>query len=149
MKRAIAKRITIALGAAAILVAGTGHAFACSNGMLNGDYAFTITGQILAGPTAGPVSGVAMTHFDGAGNVTQVDYVAHNGVLPAEEWRPATGTYTVNGDCTGTYQLIFTDGSPAINAHFVLGKLGREIQSVVSNKGTAIMGKGMKVESPD
>jgi len=138
-----------ALGTVTILVAGVGQAFACSNGMLNGDYAFTITGQILGGPSAGPVTGVALTHFDGAGNLTQVDYVARGGMLPLEEWRPATGTYTVNGNCTGTFQLIFTDGSPMLNVHFVLGKLGREIQTVVSNNGAAVTSKGVKVESPD
>ena len=38
---------------------------ACSLAGLYGTYNFTITGQILAGPTAGPVAGVALTAFDG------------------------------------------------------------------------------------
>jgi len=38
----------------------------CSNETLRGDYAFTITGQILApSPAAGTVAGVTWTHFDG------------------------------------------------------------------------------------
>jgi hypothetical protein len=74
----------------------------CSNATLNGDYAFTITGQILApAPAAGPVVGVALSHFDGVGTRTQTDHVVHNGVTPVEEWRPGKGPYLVNANCTG------------------------------------------------
>jgi len=116
----------------------------CSQESLKGEYAFTITGQILSGPAAGPVTGVAMTHFDGDGILQQVDHVVHNGSLPAMEWRPATGTYTVNDDCTGAAQINFTDGSPSLNLRFVLAKHGAEIRTVVSNPGTAITSIGIK-----
>jgi hypothetical protein len=110
----------------------------CSNLTLFGEYAFTITGQILAPPTAvGPVSGVALTTFDGLGNLVQIDHVVHNGVAPVEEWRPATGTYTVNSNCTGTF--TFTpqptnpaDNGPALQVFFVIARDGSEIRTVVS-----------------
>ena len=103
-----------------------------------GKYAFTITGSILApAAVAGPVAGVAMTTFDGFGNLTQVDHVTHNGTLPVEEWRPATGTYSVNSDCTGTF--TFTpmptnpaDGGPALTVFFVIAQGGAEIHTAVS-----------------
>ena len=119
----------------------------CSEKTLRGDYGATITGQILAGPAAGPITGVVMTHFDGQGNLNQVDHVVLNGVPPAVEWRPSTGTYTVNGDCTGAAEIDFTDGTPPLHLHFVLAKRGNEFRDVVSNPGTAVTAIGSKLES--
>jgi hypothetical protein len=101
---------------------------ACSLQTLRGDYGFTITGQIL---DLGPVAGVAMTHYEGNGTLTQVDHVVHNGVVPAEAWRPATGNYTVNSDCTGTMTLVFSDGSPTMHLHIAIANFGNEIRTVV------------------
>jgi hypothetical protein len=114
----------------------------CSNATLAGTYSFHLTGQILApAAAAGPVSGVALTVFDGYGNLTQVDNVVHNGVAPVEDWRPATGTYTVNANCTGTF--TFTpqptnpqDASPALLLHFVVSSDGSEIRTVVTGSPT-------------
>lgn len=119
--------------------------FACSNLLLQGSYAFTITGQILAGPQMGPVTGVAMTSYDGQGNLTQVDHVLHNGTPPAVSWRPGTGTYTVNPDCTGSAVINFTDGSPSLMLSFVLSNLGKEIRIVVNNAQTNITSMGVSI----
>src|ERR1700745_1806921 len=56
----------------------------CSNSTLKGDYAFTLSGQIL-GPngTSTLVNGVAITNFDGKGGLTQVDFVVTNPPAPA------------------------------------------------------------------
>ena len=45
----------------------------CSNRTLSGDYGFTLEG-ILLGPNL-PIRGVVMQHYDGKGNITQVDHV--------------------------------------------------------------------------
>ena len=48
----------------------------CSNATLHGDYAFTINGQVF--PPGKPMitrDGVAMTHFDGNGVLSQNDFV--------------------------------------------------------------------------
>ena len=110
----------------------------CTNMTIAGQYAFTITGSILApAGVAGPVAGVALTDFDGFGNLTQIDHVTHNGVLPVEEWRPATGTYSVNSDCTGTFTFTPApanpaDGGPALKVFFVIAQGGAEIRTAVS-----------------
>src|ERR1700689_1021217 len=110
----------------------------CVNATLHGIYAFHITGQILApAAVAGPVSGVALTTFDGFGNLTQIDNIVHNGVVPAEDWRPASGSYTVNSDCTGTFTFTPAptnpaDAGPALKVHFVLTNFGAEILTVVT-----------------
>src|SRR5579862_1953570 len=66
--------ISIALGYVLLLTVASQAQ--CSNRTLSGNYSFTVEGQILG---VGPVNGVAETHFDGAGNLTQVDFVVHAG----------------------------------------------------------------------
>ena len=111
---------------------------ACSNQTLRGDYGFAIEGQILAGPRAGHLlRGEAMTHFDGEGNLSQVDHVVDNGVPPRIEWSPGSGPYIVNPDCTGTAQINFTDGRPPVNLHLVVVRHGQEIHTAVDAGGAA------------
>jgi hypothetical protein len=115
----------------------------CADDSLNGDYAFTISEQVF-GPTTIQRDGVAMTHFDGNGNLTQVDFVLANGVpVPGPE-DPTThfhvgefGTYTVNPDCTGNATINFPPppGSPGaiIKLMFVIGDSGRVLHTIVSS----------------
>jgi hypothetical protein len=72
----------------------------CSNRTLSGNYGFTLEG-VLIGPNMA-IRGVVLQHYDGKGNITQVDQVVVGGFAPAQEWLPGTGTYSVNPDCTGT-----------------------------------------------
>ena len=126
---------TIALSVL-LMLANTANAQNCSNATLHGSYAFTIHGAILVGPAAGTVGGIALSVFDGAGNMEQVDAVSHNGIV-AQVWRPGTATYTVNPDCTGTMTLTAA-GSPRLDLAFVIGGQGKEIHTVVTNPGFAI-----------
>lgn len=138
LKRTKILLLATMLGACALLEAAP----TCSLASLQGNYGFTITGQILSGPTAGLVSGVALTTFNGNGGLTQVDHVLHNGQVPPEAWRNATGSYTMNSNCTGTMQLVFTDGSPTLNLYIVLDAGRWEIRTVVD--GNAITSIGVK-----
>src|SRR6266576_5707175 len=73
---------------------------ACSNRTLKGDYGFKIDGQLLAGPLTGLVRGLAMTSFDGQGNMSQVDFVTLNGTPLFKDWRSSgKGTYKINAHC--------------------------------------------------
>lgn len=134
------------LGAVAVLAAVPGHAQSCSNATLNGNYVFTVHGQILAGPAAGLVDGIALSTFDGQGNMTQIDSVSHNGVV-AEIWRPGTATYTVNPDCTGG-MTITNAGSPPLNLVFIVDKQAKAIHTVVINPGVAITSDGTRQDGP-
>jgi len=91
--------LTFALAASSTL---TAFASACSNLTIQGTYAFTLHGTIfLPDSSTLLLDGIAKQTYDGRGNLTQLDAVATNGnMVPG--WRPGTGTYSVNPDCTGT-----------------------------------------------
>ena len=130
------------LGSVPMVRAESGDDAACSNRILRGDYGFAVEGAIIG---FGPLRGVAMTHFDGAGKLRQVDHVVVNGIPPAVDWNPGTGTYTVNADCTGTAQINNVQG-PQINLRFVVVREGKEIHTVVNDPGYATTSVGIKVE---
>jgi hypothetical protein len=111
----------------------------CRNATLSGDYSFTIEGQILG---VGPVNGVAETHFDGAGKLSQVDFVVRAGVVPPG-WRPGTGIYSVNSDCTGNATITPAAGA-VLNLQFVVLKNGKEIRTVVANPNYQINSIGVR-----
>jgi len=122
-RRAVMKSGAIATFLAALtlmaLISGTALAQSidsgCTTNTLYGEYAFRISGQIYGpnGVVAQQRDGVAMTHFDGAGHLTQVDWVMSNGFpLPGPTDKAGfhtseTGKYTVSSDCTGTAEIDF------------------------------------------
>jgi hypothetical protein len=109
------------------------HDYRCNNRLIEGTYGFTIEGQKLAGPgPVGPLVGVAITTFDGEGNLSQVDSVVIGGSQVADFTHPpAGGTYSVNANCTGTFTIEFRDGRPPVTVDFVIVDNGREIDTVV------------------
>jgi hypothetical protein len=131
-------------------VSGVAHAQlgdndGCMDGTLFGDYAFRVDGQLL--PPGGPPiarEGVAMTHFDGRGGLTQVDFVMSNGAPLAGPADQTTGfhiyergSYKVNPDCTGSAVIHFPAppglaSGAEIDLMFVLGDHGRVIHAIVS-----------------
>ena len=113
----------------------------CSNRTLRGSYGFGVDGQIF--PPAGPpllLRGVAMTQFDGEGNLSQVDHATTNGVPRWVGWRQATGTYQINEDCTGTAQIVPSDGGPVLNLHLVVFDRGRQVRTVVDGNASGSLG---------
>jgi hypothetical protein len=123
------------------------HASACSDSTLRGSYAFTIHGSIILpdGSTL-LVDGLAKQTFDGNGNFTQVDAVAVGGNLPPG-WRPGSGTYSVNPDCTGT-QTIVIPGNPDVHLQLIVAQSGNTIHQVVIDPGVAATAEGERVKAP-
>lgn len=105
----------------------------CNNRLIEGTYGFTIEGQKLAGlGPVGPQVGVALTTFDGEGNLSQVDSVVMGGSQVADFTHPpAGGSYSVNANCTGTFTIEFRDGRPPVTVDLVVVDYGREIDTVV------------------
>ena len=114
----------------------------CSDRTLLGDYGFQIEGTIL-GPNL-TLRTLVLAHFDGAGGITEVDHVVLGGNPPEEEWRPSTGTYSINPDCTGSASIDVAPGNPPLQYHFIVVKHAREIILVVD--GDAIRGAAYKVD---
>jgi hypothetical protein len=109
----------------------------CTNHTLHGDYGSQIEGTIL-GPNL-PFRGLAMGHFDGNGNITQVDHIVFNGIPPLIEWTAGTGTYSVNPDCTGSGVINSPSSQGPVNLHFVVVNHGKQINQVVdANAATAV-----------
>jgi len=120
----------------------------CSDATLKGDYAFTVSGTIWVTDVTGTVQpvqreGVAMTHFDGTGGLTQVDYVMSSPNAKKPPVPPPTdpvtgfhtdetGTYKVYSDCTGTF-TINSPGPTTITVSFVLSNRGRSIHTIVTS----------------
>jgi hypothetical protein len=117
---------------------------ACSNRTLLGDYGTKLEGRILDPNLT--LRTLVLAHFDGEGNITEVDHVVLNGMPPApeDEWRATTGTYTVNANCTGSATIAVLPGFPPLQYHFIVVKNGREILEVVD--GNAVSGVAYKVE---
>ncbi len=122
----------------------------CSNATLRGDYAFVVSGQIFPpGKPSISRDGVAMTHFDGEGVLSQIDFVMQYPDMlglssPVPNGDPAdpvsgfnvgeTGTYEVNADCTGWMEIDFPPvgaGGAVIKGRLVLSDRGRAIHLTV------------------
>jgi hypothetical protein len=137
--------LTLALAASSTL---TAHASECSNLTIKGTYAFTIHGTVfLPNGFTLLIDGIAKLTFDGKGNETQVDAVATNGIL-APGWRPGSGTYSVNPDCTGT-QIIVVEGLPDLHLQFIVAQGGNTIHQVVTDPGVATTAEGERVRAPE
>jgi hypothetical protein len=123
------------------------HASACSDSTLRGSYAFTIHGSIILpdGSTL-LVDGLAKQTFDGNGKFTQVDAVAVGGNLPPG-WRPGSGTYSLNPDCTGS-QTIVIPGNPDVHLQLIVAQSGNTIHQVVIDPGVAATAEGERVRAP-
>lgn len=129
MKTTIA---TMFLTATAIFAQGSAFETVCTNATLEGDYGFIVTGMRPSAP-GGPVEmivGVALTHFDGNGNLTQTDNIHGSISGLATPNRPGTGSYTINSDCTGTMKLSNT-GAPTLTVAIVVVDDGNEVRAAV------------------
>jgi len=98
----------------------------CTLVTLKGTWGFVFNGTIIG---FGPIAVVGLATFDGAGNWSRDERAVVNGnVLPREL---ITGTYTVNGNCTGT-----TSDSTANSSDFVLVAHRKEMFAIGTRPGS-------------
>jgi hypothetical protein len=104
----------------------------CSNRTLSGAYGYAAEGLLLPAPgVALQFRGLGMTHFDGRGNLTWVEHTVIDGAPVEAGWTAASGTYTVNPDCTGA-AVVNTPNSPVpLNLALVVVKQGRQVHTVL------------------
>ena len=123
------------------------HASACSNSTIRGSYAFTIHGTIfLPNGSTLLIDGIAKQTFDGNGNFTQVDAVATNGML-TPGWRPGTGSYSVNPDCTGTFTVTNGNQQP-VHLQMIVAQSGNTIHNMVMDPGFATTAEAERIKAP-
>ena len=73
----------------------------CNLATLQGQYVFDATGYNIINGIAVPKTVVEFLKFKGGGSLTSIATVVVGGTKIQDD-APATGTYTVNEDCTGT-----------------------------------------------
>ena len=112
MKFAIARTKLVILFAAALIVSLSAPAYArdgdeCSLARAAGKWSFTDQGTVLG---IGPRTAAGVLTLDGNGNVLNgVAASSLNGTIASET---LSGTYTVNPDCSGTFDAkIFSGGA--------------------------------------
>jgi hypothetical protein len=136
--------LTLALAVSSAL---TAHASACNNSAIRGTYAFTIHGTVfLPDGSTLLIHGLAKASFDGNGNISQLDAVAANGLVPAG-WRLSTGTYSVSADCTGTMTVSNGD-QPPVNQQMIVSQSGNSIRAMVIDPGFATTAEGERLRAP-
>ena len=122
-------------GVALALSNGNDFQERCSDRTLHGNYGSSSQGSILPAPGVSlPFVGVTLTHFDGRGDLSWVEHTVVNGapLSPGFTVR-ATGTYSVNHDCTGS-MTVNTPNSPVpLKLFFVIVEHGTEIHAVLDS----------------
>jgi len=108
----------------------------CTDKNLHGDYGSASEGVLLNVPGLPPEAqfrAVTMTHFDGKGTLTWVEHTVVNGMPLQPGWTPASGTYAVNQDCTGT-AVVNTPNSPVpLHLALVVVRQAKEIHAVLDS----------------
>ncbi len=111
----------------------------CSNTSLQGTFAFTSTGFITApAERAGPVGEVGTQTFDGKGGTTGSATLSANGNILQ---LTLTGTYTVNPDCTGKFNVqVAVLGGPVfpLEVFFVIADNGAEFHGIETGTGLVV-----------
>jgi len=108
----------------------------CSLARLNGSYGFTTTGSIVAAGPVGLVADVGVMTFDGAGNISEREWLSLNGT-PVE--RTSSGEYTLEADCTGVITLALPPPATGVAvSNFVLVDEAKELRAIVIGPGRVL-----------
>jgi hypothetical protein len=83
-----------------------------------------------------PVDTVGTVTLDGEGKITGTETFSTNGVVKT---LPVTGTYTENSNCTGTWEITPTGGTPT-NFNTVVVNGGSELLLIQTDHGTITAG---------
>lgn len=132
----------IILLAALVGMAPAVHARSCKMDGVAGSYGYTVSGSI---PTLGAVAAVGHISLDASGNLTGAQTASFNGAIVPET---LSGTYTVNGDCTGTATVnVYRGGvlNRTTNLNVVWDSNQRELRAIFLTAGTVLTAQGRKM----
>jgi hypothetical protein len=156
MSKARLVRWVLALGIAALIMqASVPRAEAFDLSSLNGNYADSSESLVPTTPqrpllpiTAhAPYNTVALWTFDGAGGLTGRSVVNFGGgdIANTDFLQNVTGTYTVNGNGTGSLTFTTVVGSQH-RRHFVISAGGNELKYIGTDLTTGIQSSGTMVK---
>jgi hypothetical protein len=131
----IAARVMVVCGLLfAVSVARANDDDKCTDGILRGDYGFAAEGVLLGTPglpAQAQFRSVGVAHFNGRGGLTWVEHTVINGVPANADFILATGTYSVNANCTGS-AVVTTPNSPVpLRLSLVIVKDGKEFRTIL------------------
>ncbi|MGI8988933.1 MAG: hypothetical protein ACR2I2_05010 [Bryobacteraceae bacterium] len=127
-----------ALAAAAVMLAGPVAMMAdensCSVATIAGSFGYTVTGTINTPATPqlppGPFAAVGRLVFNGRGGLSTVRTLSVNGTIIRAD--SGSGTYSVNSDCTGSFDVSV--GTPSLlvklNLDLVIANQGNQIRAI-------------------
>lgn len=110
---------------------------ACSNRTLRGDYGILVSGTRPVPPgVVESFVATAIRTYDGNGHFTQIDsfFGAVAGYQPD---MPASGTYEVHANCSGTSQIFFPGAPGAVDTAFVIVANGDQVKDATFGSTTA------------
>lgn len=112
----------------------------CSNRTIQGDYGFSAEGWLINNPglpLQAPFRSLGIVHFNGRGDLTWVEHTVVNGFPANFEGTTATGTYSIDSNCSGT-AVIDTPNSPVpLKLALVVVKRGKELRSVLDSNAVS------------
>jgi hypothetical protein len=107
----------------------------CGAQTLHGTYIYSADGFVAHVPVQGPFTPIAeagVYTFDGAGQFSTTNTISVGGqIIP----RNATGTYSVNADCTGSVNI-----KNGATFDFGLTRSAKDMRFVVTTPTVAVMG---------
>ena len=121
----------------------------CSFHSVSGTYAYTIAGNVLAGPAAGPTAGAGIITLNDDGTLAGSQTRSFNGSIADET---TDGSFTVNDDCTGEFSInVYQNGVLVRTSllHGVWDDGSSEIRGVFRTPFTAINVTGRKRRGND
>ena len=107
------------------------QARACSNASIKGTYGFSCEGTLVG---VGPIAAIGVFTADGKGHGSEVETVSVNGEISRGVVR--MDTYTVEADCTGTFESTGPDRS-VIHNDFVIDDNKKEMRLIATEPGWA------------
>ena len=118
---------------------------ACSPKTIQGTYAISTTGSIVAFGPLGAVADVGRITFDGNGGASQTTTVSLNGlIIPARS--SIGGSFTVDSDCTGEVSLTLPGpAGPIIStSRLVVVDSGNQLLLVNTGVGRVLAGAAIR-----
>lgn len=109
----------------------------CSNRTLRGDYGILVSGKRPLGPdVVESFVSSAIRTYDGRGHFTQIDNFFGE-IAGYQPDMPASGTYHVRADCSGTSQIFFPGAPGALDTAFVIVAHGDQVKDAAPGPTTA------------